>query len=259
MRHSIFIPLLASLCVPSLTAIAQDGVPSLTAIAQDEVRRVIIKEGMPLESQLVKGKPYSADSTTDTMQTLADGNRIVRHSISKFSRDSVGRTRREQTFGNVDPANPGPHEVKIFIDDPVGNVAYVLDPQEKTSLKLVRSRKFLDEHQTGGGQVVSFLPSAKEPRNVENQDLGTKTIDGVVCTGTQKTVTIPAGQIGNEQAISIVTETWYAPSIDATVQSSTNDPRFGLTVYQLHNVQVGEQPGALFETPADYKLQHPRE
>lgn len=249
MRRSAFIPLLASLCMPSIMTVAQ------------QTREFVIKEDKGfLESQLVQGKPYSADSTTDTTQTLADGNRITRHTISKFYRDSAGRTRREQTFGNVDPANPGPHEVKVFIDDPVANADYVLDPQEKTSLKLARTRKFLDEREAESRQLVSLAPIiTKDSRSVEKQDLGTKTIDGIVCTGTQKTVTIPVGQIGNEQAITIVTETWFAPSINAIVQSTTNDPRFGQTVYQLHNIQVGEQAASLFETPADYKLLHPRE
>jgi hypothetical protein len=247
MRRSVLIPLLASLCMPSITAVAQ------------QTREMVIKEDKGfLESQLVQGKPYSAESTTDTSQTLADGNRITRHTISKFYRDSAGRTRREQTFGSVDPAKPGPHEVKVFIDDPVGNAAYVLDPQEKTSLKLVRSRKFLDEREAEGRPLMGLALVVGDSRTVEKQDLGTKTIDGIVCTGTQKTVTIPAGQIGNEQAITIVTETWFAPSVNAIVQSTTNDPRFGQTVYQLHNIQLGEHSSNLLETPADYKVLHPR-
>lgn len=248
MRRSVLIPLLASLSVPSIMAVAQ------------QTREFVIKEDKGfLESQLVQGKPYSAESTTDTTQTLADGNRITRHTISKFYRDSAGRTRREQTFGNVDPANPGPHEVKVFIDDPVANADYVLDPQEKTSLKLARTRKFLDEREAEGRPLMGLALVVKDSRSVEKQDLGAKTIDGIVCTGTQKTVTIPAGQIGNEQAITIVTETWFAPGINAIVQSTTNDPRFGQTVYQLHNIQVGEQAASLFEPPADYKVVHPRE
>ena len=82
-------------------------------------------EILSIDSKLIKDKPYSADTSTDTVQTLPDGRiSIVRHIVSKFYRDAMGRTRREQTFGNVDPSQPGRwHEVKIFIDDPVGNAA----------------------------------------------------------------------------------------------------------------------------------------
>ena len=95
--------------------------------------------------EVVKGKPYSADTTTETVQSLADGNRIVHRTVSKFYRDSDGRTRREQTFGNVDPEHPSPHEVKVFVDDPVSGLAFVLDPASKSADKVNRSRQFLYE------------------------------------------------------------------------------------------------------------------
>ncbi|WP_263418873.1 DUF4412 domain-containing protein [Terriglobus albidus] len=216
-------------------------------------------EVLSIDSKLIKGKPYVADSTTETVQTLPDGNRIVRHSVSRFYRDSLGRTRREQTFGNIDPANPAPHEVKVFIDDPVSNMAYVLDPGQKEALQLPRSRKFLDEREAESNPPLRKLPPLDEARSITRQDLGSKTIEGIVCNGRQQTITIPAGQLGNERPIAIVTETWVAPGIDTIVQSSTNDPRFGETRYQLHNIQLGEQAISLFQVPSGYRLEQPRQ
>jgi len=43
----------------------------------------------------VKGAPYSAQSVTETIQTLSDGNRIINRSTSALYRDNDGRTRRE--------------------------------------------------------------------------------------------------------------------------------------------------------------------
>jgi hypothetical protein len=51
-----------------------------------------------------------------------------------------------------------------------------------------------------------------------------------------------------------VTETWYAPDIEAVVQSTTTDPRFGETSYHLRGVLRADQPPQLFEAPPDYKL-----
>ena len=99
------------------------------------------------------------------------------------------------------------------------------------------------------------LPKLDEKRDIVKEDLGKRTIEGVECTGTQQTATIPAGEVGNERPIAIVTETWYAPSIAAVVQSSTNDPRFGQTTYQLRNVQLSEQQRQLFEPPSDYRVE----
>lgn len=243
-----------------------------------EARQKIIVDLELADSRVVKGKPYSADTSTEMVQTLGDGNRIVNRTVSKIYRDAQGRTRREQTFGNVDPSNSGPHEMKIFIEDPVSGASYVVDPGEKSFRQLQRARKIRDEqdaeqgdpqvavashvllkviedHDPGDGAPRLALPQLDEKHAIVKEDLGKRTIEGVECTGTQQTITIPAGEVGNERPIQIVTETWYAPAIEAVVQSSTNDPRFGQTAYQLHNVQLSAPPRDLFTPPADYRIE----
>ena len=253
-----------------------------------EANQKVMLEVVAADAQVVKSKPYTADTTTEIVQTLADGNHITHRNVSKFYRDSEGRTRREQTFGNVDPENPSPHEVKVFIDDPVTKLAFVLDPASKSVDKMQQSRKLLDEHNAEDDGTRIMLKSVKDDeegekspsvrmlvkfrdehsgdpntvvsviedqkRDVQSEDLGTKTIEGVECKGTRKTITIPAGAIGNEKPISTVRETWFAPAIEAVVQSTTDDPRFGKTTYQLSNVQLSEPARSLFDPPADFKI-----
>lgn len=250
-----------------------------------EARQKVTLEIAARTLEVVKGKPYSADASTETVQTLTDGNRIVHRTVSKFSRDSDGRTRREQTFGNVDPEHPAPHETKIFVDDPVNGTAYVLDPGSKSAEKLQQVHrlavdrngdndavgiepldppgaeeqnasgrmliKFRDEHSGNPNQLV-IMPDEK--REVVKEDLGTRTIEGVDCNGTRQTTTIPKGEVGNEKPISIVTETWFAPAIAAVVESTTDDPRYGKTSYRLTNVELNEPARSLFEPPPDFKI-----
>jgi len=251
-----------------------------------EARQKVTLEIAARTLEVVKGKPYSADTTTETVQTLADGNRIVHRTVSKFYRDGDGRTRREQTFGDVDPEHPSPHEVKVFVDDPVSGLAFVLDPASKSADKVHRSREFLDERNAeddgarimiksdseegeqgaAGRMLIKFRDEHSgdsntnlaqiqdDKRDVVKEDLGTRNIEGVDCSGTRTTTTIPAGAIGNEKSISIVRETWYAPAITAVVESTTEDPRFGKTTYQLTNVQLSEPSRSLFEPPGDFKI-----
>jgi hypothetical protein len=251
-----------------------------------QAQQKVMLEITGAETQVVKGKPYSADTSTETVQTLADGNRIAHRTVSKFYRDSEGRTRREETFGNVDPEHPSPHEVKVFIDDPVSGTALVLDPGSKTLEKLQRTRnlgevqrddadgaqimfKFVKDSETNGqaapGKVFfnrdhSSSPNdlalviSDENRNIVKEDLGIRNIEGVDCTGTRQTSTIPAGAIGNDQPISIVTETWSSEAIGAVVESISDDPRYGKTTYRLTNVQLSEPPRSLFEPPANFKV-----
>src|SRR5262249_2177447 len=61
--------------------------------------------------------------------------------------------------------------------------------------------------------------------------LGTQTIEGVQAEGTKLTMTIPAGQIGNEQPIVTESESWYSPELQAVVMTRTSDPRMGVTTY----------------------------
>jgi hypothetical protein len=223
--------------------------------AQAELRaKKEIQEKLELlsaHSKVVTGKPYSASSTTEIVQTLSDGNRIVQHSSSIIYRDGEGRTRREQTFPSFD-GKAG--ETKIFIDDPVAKTAYVLDPHEKIAHTVSSSREVMLKLERSNDTMANVkLPKLDEQHDIVTDPLGTKNIQGVSCIGKRQTITIPAGQVGNERPIAIVTETWTSPDIEAIVESTTTDPRFGQSTYTLNNLQLKDQPIALFTLPNNYR------
>ena len=86
--------------------------------------------------KVVKGAPYSAESVTETIQTLGDGNRIINRITSSLFRDSEGRTRREQTLKGLGMLGTGEEPLQtIFINDPVAGVTYALDSRSKTAHK----------------------------------------------------------------------------------------------------------------------------
>jgi hypothetical protein len=91
--------------------------------------------------------------------------------------------------------------------------------------------------------------------NVEQ--LGVQFMEGVTVEGTRTTATFPAGQIGNEQAINIVSERWFSPDLKVLVMSRQSDPRFGETTYRLTNINRSEPAGDLFEVPSDFKVVNP--
>lgn len=83
---------------------------------------------------VIAGKPYSAESITESVQILADGNRIVHTNEARLYRDSAGRTRREQSLAALGPWSAGADPVTmVVIDDPVERVSYVLDPRAQTA------------------------------------------------------------------------------------------------------------------------------
>ena len=90
-----------------------------------------------------------------------------------------------------------------------------------------------------------------------SESLGTQTIEGVLAEGTRSTITIAAGQIGNERPIEIVSERWFSPELKTLVLSKQSDPRFGETTYRLSNIVLGNPEASLFEVPADFQIVEP--
>ena len=58
--------------------------------------------------------------------------------------------------------------------------------------------------------VTMALPGPGNPENTKTESLGSQMIDGVRADGTRTTMTIPAGSIGNDLPIEIVSERWLA-------------------------------------------------
>lgn len=329
---------------------------------------------MSFDSRVVKNAPYSAEAVTEVIQTLSDGNRIVRRSTTQIYRDSEGRTRREQAVTAIGPwatANQGAQ--RIYINDPVEGVNFILDPRSQTARKMssrfntariapsvtpaagtistapTRLRlsggglqgsatkrvqpsypavakaanasgsvqvqvtideagKVIDAQAISGhpllreaaveaarqwefnrtevegrpvraqgtltfnftldtserqvrevaGAMVAARPVASTTRvNVETrkEDLGKQVIEGVEAEGTRSVSTIPAGAIGNERPIEIISERWYSPELQTVVMTRHSDPRSGETVYRLTNIVRSEPSPYLFQVPSEYTVQ----
>ncbi|HEV2448546.1 MAG TPA: hypothetical protein VGS58_21585 [Candidatus Sulfopaludibacter sp.] len=225
--------------------------------------------------RVVKNAPYSADVVTESTQTLADGNHIRQTNTSHVYRDGEGRTRQEQSLNGLSAiagsANLPP---VVFIHDPVAGVSYALNPNDKTATRSAnrigrggrggqaQSGGTTGASAAGNGQVRDQMAPVRmyggvyrqNMQNVKTESLGKQTIEGVVADGTRTTLTIPAGQMGNEQPIQVVNERWYSADLQTVVMSKHSDPRTGETVTRLANVNRSEPSPTLFQVPADYKV-----
>jgi len=202
---------------------------------------------------VIIGVPFSAIGVSEKTQTLADGNHIVRKTESKLFRDGQGRFRREVTLPTFGPlAISGRPDSFISVDDPVARTHFVLHPDTKTAEKLEVQSGNVKEVIKGGAeyhrQQVIAEPSLKR------EDLGSQMIEGVSAQGTRVTHTIPAGQIGNEKPIVVVSESWYSSELQTVIMSKSSDPRFGETSFTLTNIQRTEPEASLFAVPSDYTV-----
>jgi len=258
----------------SLSAQDTAAIDKKVAEAKAQLDELKVMGVSMINGPTVKGAPYSAQAVNEMVQTLADGNRISHSSTSTIYRDSQGRERREEANGRA-----------IFISDPVDGVSYNLQTNSKVAHKNTKrtvgfsystgsgdgvgvgrggsitteTRTFVMNSPGSGPETFFFsnqeVSSSKAKPLVEN--LGTQTMEGVSAEGTRTTVTISAGQIGNEQPIVTVTERWYSPELQVTVMNTRKDPRTGTTTYKLTNIVRSEPSPTLFQVPSDYTVIEP--
>lgn len=217
--------------------------------------------GMP--GRVVKNAPYSADVVTESTQTLPDGNHIRQSTTSHVMRDSEGRTRVEQSLQGLSAiagSTTLPHVV--FIHDPVAGQSFALNANDKTATKsgMTRMGRGGPPPQGANGQPPAgprgrgMFGHGADSQNVKTESLGRQTMEGVTVDGTRTTLTIPAGQMGNEQPIQVVNERWYSSELQTVILSKRTDPRNGETVTRVMNVSRSEPSPTMFQVPADYKV-----
>lgn len=231
------------------------------------------------DRKVVKNAPFSAESVTEHVQTLADGNRMGRKSSARLFRDSFGRTRREHTItreGSNVLAPDGQPPRLIMIADPVDEIEYRVDTRTQTvqrqevpeGLRKARERAMRGDGDNDNAGFGVLMPTSTVRRREAGEEgqpmpepkrekLGKQTIEGVEAEGKRISVTIPAGEFDNERPIEITHEEWYSTELKMIVMMRHVDPRFGETTFRLTNVLRGEQDRALFYPPDGYKVVSP--
>src|SRR5271166_716839 len=130
MKYTLFFLLAASSCT-----FAQEGMRTNVVYQSAGTGPVTTMAGKAFGPP-VQGAPYSATIINESVQTLADGNRIIQSNTGTTARDAQGRTRQDAALpaiGNLSAAN-APHIV--FIMDPVAQTSYTLNLTDKTAQKL---------------------------------------------------------------------------------------------------------------------------
>lgn len=210
--------------------------------------------------QVTTGAPFSATRTITHTQTLTDGTTITHTETIKEARDSEGRTYTERLpqsqAGGEGPL--GRSFVRVF--DPLSHTSTTWSTTSKqaTVLHLPDPSQFQGqfhgprgpEGAEAGGPMRGHgnLPAP----TVEN--LGSKTINGVVAEGTRTTRVIPAGAQGNDKPLTVTHESWVSSDLKAEVMRVDTDPRNGTTTMQLTGISRDEPSAALFHAPAGFAV-----
>ena len=97
-------------------------------------------------------------------------------------------------------------------------------------------------------------PFLAAPNPVRTENLGEEMILGFRAHGTRVITTVPAGEIGNDRSIDIVSEQWYSPDLELVMRSMHRDPWGGEFATTVTRISQGEQAAHLFTIPAKYKV-----
>ncbi|HEY3840206.1 MAG TPA: hypothetical protein VGL72_26720 [Bryobacteraceae bacterium] len=258
------------------TLVAQGPIGGIISVAEPVGNVRFMTQEFSFSGKTVTNAPYSADEKTESVQTLADGNRITSTTTARVYRDSQGRTRREMTFPG--PSGEPSHTI-ITVNDPVSGTNFTLDPESKTARQMpglqavARMKADMAENLSAdvakmkaeaevkartSGTVVGFARHS-QTGSAKHEDLGADVIEGVSATGSRETSLIEAGAIGNEKPITITSERWYSPDLQMEVKSVRNDPRMGVTTHTLTNINRAEPDASLFQIPSNYTtLEQPK-
>ncbi len=153
---------------------------------------------------VVKGAPYSAEAISESVQILADGNKILHSNTTKMFRDSEGRTRRESSSSDGGRGLAAPvastsitstpgfdfafsgfgfgDTISIF--DPVSNLRYSLNPTAKTAQKM-RTQFGM----TGGTLFATSAQSANSAAKAQIDANAVKRATEVAITATGQALT----------------------------------------------------------------------
>ena len=202
---------------------------------------------MRFGDKLLRDAPFSAEIVIENTRRLFDGSTVTKTNKGAVYRDRQGRTRREQpleTIGGFSVVGEDNQPQKlVFINDFPGKTHYFLDLNRRVARKhpLPENRPLLPD---------------TEPKNGKTESLGTKMLEGVSVEGTRTTFEIPAGQIGNDKPIPVVTEKWFSPELQIVVFSRHVDPLAGEHIFRLVNIKKGEPPADLFVVPTSFKIRN---
>jgi hypothetical protein len=268
-----------------IRVLAFAGFMCAAATAQETFRAGAPATANGALERIVTDVPFSAESTTEFVQTAADGSHVKNAISAVVARDSRGRTRYGQ---NLSPLLPGGLRVLTIIHDPVAGVRYVIDSnKEVVQRQPIRTSPSRPSEGEGGDrgtraladtgrsaqlfssqdtamkiarQLLASMLSARGnaglDRSIQTEvtPLGDQTLDVVVATGARVRAMIPAGQIGNEKSLVFRSEAWYSHELSIVVMSRVIDPVLGETTFQLTHLRRVEPSSDLFEIPAGYRL-----
>jgi TonB family protein len=192
----------------------------------------------------IPNAPFSATTMMDNIHTLADGTSVTTKTMTTVARDSKGRTHNENRY-YLRPSDNGEGRIRdITIFDPNTRTRMTLNPATQQA-------------------TVVVLPTPQRPSGspairpeVQREDLGLSSIDGLTVHGFRRSRSIPEGEDGNDRSINVTDEYWYSDELHMNITVKHTDPRHGTQFVSLTQLKRDEPDPKMFEIPSGYAVQN---
>lgn len=215
----------------------------------------------------VIGQPFHAEVKWLRTKTQQDGKQAVQESRAVLARDSEGRVFSEQLPSQKVKAADGSYTFTrhtVSISDPAAMT--VMQWTDETDAipdsKIVTKTALFPG--PGGGRPPVLDACQREKgatRSYPNgetqkiQDLGERTIQGILTHGCRVSTFIPAGTIHNDQQLTVTDESWTSYEMRLTLLKLHHDPsKAGDDSMELISIVRGDPDPSLFQPPPDYHV-----
>ena len=215
----------------------------------------------------VTGQPFHAEVKWLKTKTQPGGKQTVQESRGVLARDSEGRVFSEQLPSEKIKATDGSYSFTqhtVSISDPLAmtvmqwNDGTETNPDSKTVLKTAlrpgpggAKPPVLDACQREKGTTRSY-PNG-ETQKID--ELGERTIQGILTHGCRVSTFIPAGAIHNDQPLTVTDDSWTSYEMRLTLLKLHHDPaKSADDTMELVDIVRGDPGPALFQSPPDYQV-----
>jgi hypothetical protein len=195
---------------------------------------------------LTPGAPFQGERVTKTTMRLQDGSLLVREEHELLGRDADGRFFDE----SFQPAALGNTAHHFIVADPIakrgvnwteGSTTASVNPLQATTRLNVAALP--QDRRIETGQFP------KDKTTVTTDDLGSRVINGVVCTGTRTVTTLAAGAIGNSEPLQRSEEVWTSNDLQIVVAETDTSPMLGTRTVTMVSLECTAPPADRFNIP----------
>jgi hypothetical protein len=202
-------------------------------------------------NDILPNLPFQAERVTHMERKLADGSGQFREVLETIDRDIEGRIFVESKI--VSSGGTPPVKANIFhvLIDPV---AHTFTNWSSVSTTAISQPIGLTAHIRIGASPLTreeplTVPKGQPPYPVQTEELGQRTIAGLIAIGTRTTTTIPADHFSTANPVIVSHEIWMSPDLQITLLEIDKSHFTGTTTSEIVSLSRTEPSAALFHVP----------